>query len=95
LWLENGERPRELAKEVDVVEENAKLVEHPKIDLERLYIDEYLHEKGYSIKELNALPELDATRLMIEASQYASLKLAELESRARLRTKIHDASDFA
>jgi len=95
LWLENGERRRELTKEVDVMEENAKLVEHPKIDLEMLYIDEYLHEKGYSIKELNALPELEATRLMIEASQYASLKLAELESRARLRTKIHEASDFA
>jgi hypothetical protein len=76
-----------------MIEENAKSVENPKASLEMMYIDEYLQEKGYSRKELDTLPEQEATRLMIDAYQYASLKLAELESRARLRTMIKNASD--
>jgi hypothetical protein len=81
--------------EAKTIEENVSSVENPKADLELMYIDEYLHEKGYSIKELDTLPAEQATRLRTEASQFASLKLAELESRARLRAKIHTASDFA
>jgi hypothetical protein len=64
-----------------------------KADLEMKYIDEYLREKGFSTLELDALPEQEAARLMAEASQYASLKLAELESQARLRTKIRNVTD--
>jgi len=74
-------------KEANITEGN------PQLDLELMYIDEYLHEKGYSINELAALPEERAARLMAGASQYASLKLAELESRARLRATIQNASD--
>lgn len=69
--------------------------ENLKADLEMIFIDEYLQGKGYSRKELTALPDDDTTRLMSEASQYASFKLEELESRARLFTKIHDASHFS
>ncbi|HJS17391.1 MAG TPA: hypothetical protein VJ785_01490 [Anaerolineales bacterium] len=76
-------------------EEKTKRAKNPKADLELMYIDEYLHGKGYSREELATLPKPEATALMGEASQYASLKLAELESLARLRTKIHDASDPA
>ena len=68
-------------------------VKGPEADLELMYIGEYLREKGYLIRELKELPETEAARLMAEASQYASLKLAELESRARLRTEIHHVSD--
>lgn len=68
---------------------------NPKSDLEMMYIDEYLQGKGYSRKELATLPEEATTHLMIEASQYASFKLEELESRARLLTKIHDVNDFS
>jgi hypothetical protein len=60
-----------------------------------MYIDEYLQGKGYSRKELATLPEEETKRLMIEASQYASFKLEELESRARLLTKIHEVNDFS
>ena len=74
--------------------ENTKRAKNPKADLEIMYIDEYLQAKGYSRKELTTLPEEETTRLMIEASQYASFKLEELESRARLLTKIHDVNDF-
>ena len=74
-------------------EENTKRAMNPKADLEMMYIDEYLQGKGYLRKELATLPGEETTRLMIEASQYASFKLEELESRARLLTRIHDGSD--
>jgi hypothetical protein len=82
-------------KKANIIEENARPVKNPKVDLEMLYMDEYLYEKGYSIKELDTLPAEQATRLRTEASQYASLKLAELESRARLRARIKSVSDSA
>jgi hypothetical protein len=81
--------------EANVNGESTKRAKNPKSDLEIMYIDEYLQGKGYSRKELATLPEEVTTRLMIEASQYASFKLEELESRARLLRKIHDVSDFS
>ena len=79
--------------EANINGENTKRVRNPKADLEMMYIDEYLQGKGYSRKELATLPEEETTKLMSEASQYASFKLEELESRAQLLTKIHDISD--
>jgi hypothetical protein len=79
--------------EANINEENTKRAKNPKADLEMMYIDQYLQGKGYSRKELATLPEEEMSRLMIEASQYASFKLEELEARARLLTKIHDVSD--
>ena len=58
-----------------------------------LYRPQYLQGKGYSLNELATLAEEKAKKLRIEASQYASLKLEELESRARLLTRIHDVTD--
>ena len=74
-------------------EKNTKRAMSPKADLGMMYIDEYLQGKGYSRKVLATLSEEEATRLMTEASHYSSFKLEELESRARLLTKIHDVSD--
>ncbi|HEX6033477.1 MAG TPA: hypothetical protein VFY83_03545 [Anaerolineales bacterium] len=79
--------------DVNKNDESPAPVEGPKADLELMYIGEYLRGKGFSIGELKALPETESERLMTEASQYASLKLAELESRARLRDKIHHVGD--
>lgn len=76
--------------EANINGENTKRAKNPKADIEMMYIDEYLQGKGYSRKELATLPEEETSRLMIEASQYASFKLEELESRARLLTKIHE-----
>lgn len=80
--------------EANVSEESTQRAKNPKSDLEMMYIDEYLQGKGYLRKELTSLPEEEVTRLMIEASQYASFKLEELESRARLFTKIYGVNDF-
>jgi hypothetical protein len=79
--------------EVKYDREDSALVEDPRADLEMMYIGQYLHEKGYSVRQLDTLPEEAAARLMTEASQYASLKLAELESRARLRKQIDRVAD--
>jgi len=62
--------------------ENVEPVEDRNALLEKALIEEYLHEKGYSLKELSKLPAELADKLMKEASQYASLKLEEVSARA-------------
>jgi len=57
--------------------------------LERKFIQDYLQSKGYDRATISALPEEKAKTLMREACLYASLKLAEIESRAHLRASIH------
>lgn len=57
--------------------------------LEREFIQEYLKGKGQQLGTLGDLPETEARRLMREACRFASLKLAEIESRAHLRESIH------
>jgi hypothetical protein len=64
-------------------------LEGPKVELERMYIREYLHGKGYQIHDLRKLPREKARQLMSEACIYASGKLAEIESRAKFRDEIH------
>lgn len=66
-------------------------VADPHARMERAFIEEYLHERGYSLKELQDLPEALAHQLMIEASTYASSKLTEVEARAHFVDKVHDA----
>lgn len=66
--------------------------EGPQSTLERKFIQEYLDSKGYKPEDLSGLPEDERERLMREACQYASLKLAEVESRARFRKEINAPS---
>jgi hypothetical protein len=54
-----------------------------------MYIEEYLQSKGYSLKDLQTGEKSEVKRLMTEACTYSSFKLAELESRAKFREKIH------
>lgn len=62
----------------------------PQAPLEMMFIDEYLEGKGFSsIKDLCHLPENEIKTLLIDACKFASLKLAEIESRARFRAEIH------
>ena len=61
----------------------------PQSTLERKYIEEYLSMKGYQWRNLVTLPEDEAKNLMIGACRYTSAKLAEVESRASFRQKIH------
>lgn len=66
--------------------------EGPQSALERKYIQEYLNSKGFKIEKLGELPKDEQQNLMREASKYASLKLAEVESRAKFRQDIHAPS---
>lgn len=61
----------------------------PQTSLEKNFIKEYLSTKGYKAKDLIKLPEELARQLRIEASIYASNKLAEVETRSRLVHEIH------
>ena len=63
--------------------------EGPQSALEQKLIEEYLAEKGYRMEDLHALPEEQAKALMQVACRYASLKLAEVESKTRFRKEIH------
>jgi hypothetical protein len=60
----------------------------PQSTLERSLILEYLQSKGYEYEDLKKLPKETAKVLMKEACMYASLKLAEVESRAHFRKEI-------
>jgi len=66
--------------------------EAPQTKVAWKYIPEYLRSKGVSLESLGKLPKEEQQRLMSEASQYASLKLAEVESRAKFRHDIHTPS---
>jgi len=59
--------------------------EEPLSSLERKFIKDYLKKKGIQLSDLLFLSKKEAKKLMTEASVYASLKLAEIESIARLR----------
>jgi hypothetical protein len=58
--------------------------------LEKALIEEYLHEKGYSLDGLRQLKAELAEKLMKEASQYASLKMEEVQARAHFIKELHD-----
>jgi hypothetical protein len=62
--------------------------EGPQSALERQLIEEYLDSRGYSLAEIRNMQKDEAKKLMEEACRYASLKLAEIESRAHFRSEI-------
>lgn len=62
---------------------------NPQHDLEYKLIAEYLSEKGFQICDLKNLSEQQAGKLMKEACQYATMRLAEIEARSKFRQKIH------
>ncbi|MFZ0546894.1 MAG: hypothetical protein WAM60_15715 [Candidatus Promineifilaceae bacterium] len=65
-----------------------KVVEGPQSTMERMLLEEFLRGKGYELKDLHNLPENQVKELMTEACQYASLRMAQVESSAHFREKI-------
>ena len=57
----------------------------PQSKLGKLLVERYLKDKGYRLEDLSNLPVKQAKELMKEASMYASLKLAEVDAKARFR----------
>jgi hypothetical protein len=76
-----------LAKEFEHISDCLK--DGPQSSMEKALLSEYLQTKGYRLADLDRLPEVQAKELMREACQYASLRLAQVESTAHLREKIH------
>ncbi|MFC1922933.1 hypothetical protein ACFLY4_06550 [Chloroflexota bacterium] len=64
----------------------------PQSALERRFIKEYLQDKGFQLEDLKRLPLNESKQLMTEACRYASLKLAEVESKAKFRKEIRGPS---
>jgi hypothetical protein len=70
----------------------APLRDDPHARLEKAFIEEYLRGQGYSPEDLHHLPEDVVKRLMTEASLYASVKLTEVEARARFVHEVEGAT---
>lgn len=70
--------------------ENTEPIEDRNALLEKALIEEYLHEKGYTLEDVKKLSADVAEKLMKEASQYASLKMEEVSARAHLIKELHD-----
>ena len=66
-------------------------MEDPEAKLATVYIDEYLRSHGHTLESICALPKDQAKQLMIEASTYAAIKLAEVDTKARAIKEIHGA----
>jgi len=65
-------------------------MEDPNAVLEKALMEEYLHERGYSLEKLKELPKEMVEQLMKEATRYASLKMEEIQARAHFVDEIHD-----
>lgn len=82
-----------LEKENDMntkLTENIEPIQDRSALLENSLIEEYLKEKGYSHEDLKKLPAELVEKLMKEASQYASLKMEEVQARAHFVKELHD-----
>ena len=64
-------------------------MEDPLAGLERMYIEQFLAEKGYRWCELSKLPAEEIKHLMTEACKFASARLAEIEARGGFIHDIH------
>ena len=58
--------------------------------LEKALIEEYLNQHGYTHESLKKLPPKLVKKIMQEASQYASLKMEEVEARAHFIKELHE-----
>lgn len=70
--------------------ENADPMEDRNVQLEKTLIEEYLHEKGYTLNNLKELPVEVIEKLMKDASQYASLRMEEVHARAQFIKELHE-----
>ncbi|MCZ2128109.1 MAG: hypothetical protein LC099_10095 [Anaerolineales bacterium] len=60
--------------------------------LEKALIEEYLKTNGHTQESLKKLPPEQVKKIMQDASQYASLKLEEVEARANFVKGLQEGS---
>jgi hypothetical protein len=63
------------------IDPDALPLEEPLAELERLLIDEFLRSAGHNPDALRARHDDESRRLLVEASAYATSKMAEIETR--------------
>lgn len=63
-------------------------MEDRQTQLSRMYLEEYLRGKGHTWQSVRKLPEAAGKQILIEASTYVAIKLAEVEARARVEQEI-------
>jgi broad-specificity NMP kinase len=68
------------------------VLEDKQAELARSFIEERLRSRGYTLKKICELPEEEARRIMVDASIYASVKLAEVEDKAHFVHSIQGTS---
>ena len=72
--------------------DNPSPIEGQDAALERRFIDEFLESIGHTRRSAGELGTRDVSPLLRAASEYASLRLAEMECRARYADEIHRSS---
>jgi N-acetylglutamate synthase-like GNAT family acetyltransferase len=77
---------------IDDINRAPNLDEKKRVSLEASLIAEFFAERGFTMQDLKQLPPEEARQLRIEASKYATARLAELEARARFISTIHQAT---
>jgi hypothetical protein len=70
-----------------------RALEDPQAQLERAFIEEYLQQRGCSLATLSSKPPAERQELMIHATQYADMRLAEIDARAAYVQQIHGGSE--
>ncbi len=64
-------------------------LEDPQARLERALIDEFLSERGCDLSTVRTRPPGEQRALLIQASQYAAVHLAEIDARAAYVHDLH------
>jgi hypothetical protein len=64
-------------------------IEDPQADLERALIEDYLRERGCDLATIDLKTPGERRTLLVQAAQYAAVKLAEIDARAAYVEELH------
>ena len=59
---------------------STKQLDESTLEMEKILIEEYLNDQGYSPKKRKELPERVVKQLMKEATRYAASKMEEIKA---------------
>ena len=68
------------------------MMQDPQAQLARMYVEEFLRSKGLTAESVRDLPAETAHQMMVGASTYAALKLAEMEKKSQIVQELHGGS---
>ena len=71
---------------------NNTQIQAPNASLENLLIEEFLESRGHTRRSVRKLAAAEASAVLRAANEHASVRLAEIEARARYIQEIHRPS---